>query len=79
MVTAQIYGGVIVKGKEYLDDDIAKLLQVKFTRWRPAGDLDKDEADVFVRIGRLKRTFSGKDYLPEALEFLRSHQPLNFK
>ena len=67
----EIYGGVVVSGKQYIDDDIAKLLDVSFRSWKVAGDLTKEEGNILVIIGRKRRVFDGQNFLPEALTYIK--------
>ncbi len=66
----KIYGGVIVHGVVYEDDDIAKLVDIPFrhTDWDVAGDLDILDDGVNIVING--KIFDGPNFLPNALAYL---------
>jgi hypothetical protein len=67
-----IWGDVIVKGKEYQDEEIADLVGKNITGWKYGGDQGFDASDIAVTINGVSKSFSGKKGLPEALKFIAS-------
>lgn len=70
----EVLGGVVVKGVEYINQDILKLLDIPFKRWKVAGDLDKDEGDILIKAEGIEAGFYGQDFLPRALAYLREYR-----
>lgn len=63
-MTHNIFGCVVVNGKEYEDDAIASLIGKDVTGWSHAGDQSPEEACICVDDD----TF---DDLPSALAFIK--------
>lgn len=63
-----IYGGVIVNGREYQDDDIKKLIDKPINGWKYAGDQANDESCINVH----RQVFGGRNGLPQALKYLKN-------
>ena len=74
MPKVQMYGCVVVGGKEYDNDDMLQLTWnnrwVYDTDWHFGGDLDMDECDIVVCGDHIKgEVFAGENALAEALAY----------
>lgn len=65
-----IWGGVVVKGKEYMDDEIAQLVGKNIAGWKYAGDIG-DEGDILIVANGARKVFKGKKALEGALAYIK--------
>lgn len=72
MAKYDVYGAVVVKGIEYQDLEIVKLVGKPITGWEVAGDLDLDEASIAVVVNGKSKAFPGnKNMLKDALAYIK--------
>lgn len=76
-----VFGGVIVDGQSYYDDEILKLLDKPqpIKDFKPAGDLDIGESDIYLLYtdgDAIKREmdFVGPRFLQDFIEFIQERK-----
>lgn len=74
-MSIEVYGAVVIKNKEYLDNEILHVLKMhplQYKNWHYAGDCPDEECDIFVTKDGKDYSFIGKTALQDMVSFLKS-------